>query len=213
MLIGYLRRLHGVAVMTQQELKKTRLGDLLLEKKLISKEQLEDAISSQKSSYKQLGDILVEKKLVSKWQIRRTLKVQHHLRNALLTSVLSFAPLMLVGCGGGGGGSDSSSNVSNVPSQEQPVDDIKVDTSAQLSWTFPSKRADGSDLELPEIATFRIYHTTDDVDFEETFEVDGDETKLIIEDLSEGEHYFAITVVDSNGLESDLSEPVQKSIL
>jgi len=208
MLIGYLRRLHGVAVMTQQELKKTRLGDLLLEKKLITKEQLEDAISSQKLSYKQLGDILVERKLVSRWQVRRTLKVQHHLRNALLTSVLSFAPLMLAGCGGGGG-SDSAS----TPVQEQSVDEAKVDTSAQLSWTFPSKRADGSDLDLPEIATFRVYHTTDDVDFEETFEVNGDETKLIIEDLSEGEHYFAITVVDTNGLESDLSEPVKKSIL
>jgi hypothetical protein len=195
--------------MTQQELKKTRLGELLLEKKLISKEQLEDAISSQKSSYKQLGDILVQQKLVSKWQIRRTLKVQHHLRNAVLTSVLSFAPLMLVGCGGGGG-SDTSKNISDVPAQEQPVD---VDSAAQLSWTYPSKRADGSDLDLPEIATFRIYHTTDDDNFEESFEVNGDETALIVEDLSEGEHYFAITVVDTNGLESDFSEPVSKTIL
>ena len=198
--------------MTQQNLHKTRLGDLLLEKKLITREQLEDAIFSQKSSHKQLGDILVERKLVSRWQISRTLKVQHHLRNALLTSVLSFAPLMLTGCGGGGsgGGSDSSSSASSVAAQEQLAE---IERSAQLSWTLPSKRADGSDLDLPEIATFRVYHTTDDVDFEETFEVNGDETKLIIEDLSEGEHYFAITVIDTNGLESDLSEPVQKSIL
>lgn len=205
--------------MTQQNLRKTRLGDLLLEKKLITKEQLEDAIFSQKSSHKQLGDILVERKLVSRWQIRRTLKVQHHLRNALLTSVLSFTPLMLVGCGGGGGGSGgtSSGSAGGVAAQEQLVGQVEaevaVDRSAQLSWTFPSKRADGSDLDLPEIATFRVYHTTDDAEFEETFDVNGDETKLIIEELSEGEHYFAITVIDTNGLESDLSEPVQKSIL
>ncbi len=197
--------------MTQQNVQKTRLGDLLLEKKLITKGQLEDAIFSQQSSHKQLGDILVERKLVSRWQIRRALKVQHHLRNALLTSVLSFAPLMLVGCGGGGG--DSSSSSSGVAAQEQVADELETERSAQLSWTFPSKRADGSDLDLPEIATFRVYHTTDDVDFEEVFEVNGDETNLIIENLSEGEHYFAITVVDTNNLESDLSEPVQKSIL
>ena len=112
---------------------------------------------------------------------------------------------MLVGCGGG-----SSSSASNTLAQEQLVD---VDHSAQLSWTLPSKRMDGSDLDLHEIAAFRVYHTIDDADFEETFEVNGDKTNLIIEDLSEGEHYFAITVIDTNGLESDLSEPVQKIIL
>ncbi|WLQ12308.1 immunoglobulin domain-containing protein [Hahella aquimaris] len=79
---------------------KTRLGDLLLERNLITQEQLERAMSLQKTSHKKLGEILVEEHLVSDRQIRRTLKIQRNLRRTVLTSVLTLSPLFLAGCGG-----------------------------------------------------------------------------------------------------------------
>ncbi len=192
--------------MGSRAVKKTRLGDLLLEKHLISKEQLEEAISSQAITHKQLGEILIERKLVSKWQVRQMLKLQRHLRSAVLTSVLSIAPLALVGCGGGGGASTASIA---PPAQQQPVNS----RSASLSWNLPSQRADGSDLELYEIDSFRIYHTTEDGSVETMYEVNGDVTAYNLDNLANGKHIFAVSVVDSNGLESELSESVSKTIL
>jgi len=196
--------------MMLKEQKKTRLGDLLLEKNLISKQQLEDAIIAQTHTDKHLGDILVEMKLVSRWQVWRLLKLQRHLRNTILTSVLSLSPLMMVGCGGGGGGASGSSAQQAAAEQVLTEEERR---SAKLSWSLPSSRADGSDLELYEIETFRIYHTTEDGSVEEVLEVPGDETELDLSALEAGTHLFAITVVDSNGLESDFSETVTKSIL
>ena len=196
--------------MMLREQKKTRLGDLLLDNNLISKQQLDDAIIAQTHTDKHLGDILVEMKLVSRWQVWRLLKLQRHLRNTILTSVLSLSPLMLAGCGGGGGGASGSS--AQQATAEQTITEEER-RSAKLSWSLPSSRADGSDLELYEIETFRIYHTTENGSVEEVLEVPGDETELDLSALAAGTHLFAITVVDSNGLESDFSETVTKTIL
>ena len=76
---------------------KTRLGDLLLDKKLITKEQLQLAIQIQKTNQFPLGEILVKNGWVTKRQINRALRVQSKLRNAILTSILSFSPLVLIG--------------------------------------------------------------------------------------------------------------------
>ncbi len=196
--------------MMLKEQKKTRLGDLLLENNLITKQQLEDAIIAQTHTDKHLGDILVEMKLVSRWQVWRLLKLQRHLRNTILTSVLSLSPLMLVGCGGGGGSGAAGSSAAQQVAAEEVVTERR---SAKLSWSLPSSRADGSPLELYEIEAFRIYHTTQDGSVEEVLEVPGDETQLDLSSLVEGTHLFAITVVDSNGLESDFSETVTKVIM
>ncbi len=193
--------------MTSQEHVKTRLGSLLVEKKLITKVQLDKAILCQRLSDKPLGEILVDQKLVSTRQIKKALKIQNSLRSMVLSSVLSFVPLVLVGCGGGGGGSSSASSSDVI--QEQP----EVERSAQLSWSLPSERADGSDLELYEIDTFYIYHTTEDGSVEERLEVNGDETTLNIDNLEGGKHLFTVTAVDINGLESDFSDIVTKTIL
>ena len=76
---------------------KTRLGDLLLDKKLITEEQLQLSIQIQKTNQFPLGEILVKNGWVTKRQINRALRVQSKLRNAILTSILSFSPLVLIG--------------------------------------------------------------------------------------------------------------------
>ncbi|UZE96056.1 hypothetical protein [Alkalimarinus alittae] len=202
-------------MMMLREQKKTRLGDLLLDSNVITQQQLDDAIIAQTHTDKHLGDILVEMKLVSRWQVWKLLKLQRHLRNTILTSVLSLSPLMLTGCGGGGGSSTSSAVQQVAAAEVQAEEEVLIEErrSAKLSWSLPSSRADGSDLELYEIDTFRIYHTTEDGSVEEVLEVAGDVTELDLSALDAGIHLFAITVVDSNGLESDFSETVTKTII
>ena len=83
--------------MTTHNKVKTRLGDLLIDKGLITEEQLHLAIQIQKTNQLQLGEILVNNGWVTKRQINRALRVQSKLRNAILTSILSFSPLVLIG--------------------------------------------------------------------------------------------------------------------
>lgn len=197
--------------MMLREQQKIRLGDLLLESNMITQQQLDDANIAQTHTDKHLSATLSEMKLGSRWQVWRLLKLQRHLRNTILTSVLSLSPLMLVGCGGG----SSTSSTAQQVAAEEVVDSAAHEErcSAKLSWSLPSTRADGSDLELYEIETFRIYHTTEDGSVEEVLEVAGDVTELDIFSLKLGTHLFAITVVDNNGLESDFSDTVSKTII
>ncbi len=139
-------------------------------------------------------------KIASKCQVRAAFNSLCRSGNTMLALMLGFASLALIGCGGSDG------NIAN------PIFK-KDERSATLSWNLPNLRADGSDLELYEIETFKIYHTTDDGAVEEVLEVPGDETELNLSGLKAGTHLFAVTVVDSNGLESNFSNTVTKSIL
>ena len=58
---------------------KIRLGDLLVQQKLLSQEQLMSALGEQKSSGHKLGRLLVEKKLVTEDQISEALAKQLHI--------------------------------------------------------------------------------------------------------------------------------------
>ena len=113
--------------MKSQDINRTRLGDILLKKGLITNDQLQFAIDAQKNSPLQLGEILIEKKWVSQWQINRALQVQSKLRNAVLTSILSLSPLALVGCGGA---SESSPEQNPVPS-EQVIGELQGEDGAE----------------------------------------------------------------------------------
>lgn len=256
--------------MTSQESLKTRLGDILLEKGLITNDQLQFAINAQKTSQLPLGEILIENKWVTQWQIKRALRTQSKLRNAVLTSILSLSPLALVGCGSAGettpeaktsveevvgasqtnqgenetpspvletdsgdsdnsdnspstgGGSDIEDPIDENVAEEDPVvaddpivvEDPVVEEEAatlgivQLSWSYPEERTDGSDFNVYEIQGFKIYQLSGDGSVDTVHEVDGLDTDFLVENLPKGEHSFAITVVDTNGLESDFSETI-----
>jgi hypothetical protein len=59
------------------DLNQSRLGELLLHRKLISPQQLEQAIEQQQGSEKPLGQILVEMNFISLEQIDRVLGEQN----------------------------------------------------------------------------------------------------------------------------------------
>jgi hypothetical protein len=244
--------------MDSQNVSKTRLGDILLKKGLITAEQLQLAIDAQKTSDLPLGEILVANQCLTHGQIKKALKVQSKLRNAVLTSILSFSPLALVGCGGASEiGLDESTQVveqvvdssqANADESSENTESSDVITNAssdnneagdqgaiedqlddqstlvdvvnepevlrdvQLSWAYPSQRTDGSDFEVYEAKTFRIYRIAASGGVDSMQEVDGLETEYKFESLPLGQHYFAITVVDSEGLESDFSETISVTI-
>ncbi|UTA47441.1 hypothetical protein L1F30_14930 [Simiduia sp. 21SJ11W-1] len=68
-----------------------KLGELLLDRKLITQQQLADAISEQQRHAKPLGEILLERKIISARQLSRTLKWQALLRAAMLVSSFGLA--------------------------------------------------------------------------------------------------------------------------
>lgn len=82
---------------------------------------------------------------------------------------------------------------------------------ADLSWTAPDAREDGTALDPSEIAEYRIYHAIDD-DIDpgsDPIIVTGGNTEVVTIDLvPRAEPYdlvFAVTAVDTEGRESDLS--------
>lgn len=207
--------------MSSNQRQKTRLGDLLVERGLISEEQLLLAIQEQKTSALQLGEILVNKGWISKRHIRKTLRIQSKIRNAILTSILSFSPMILVGCGGSQSQVDSSETVAeqNIATSQGQQNGSNSTLNADdgstihLSWDYPLERTDGSELEVYEIESFRVYQLDGNGDVGAVHVVDGLETEFDIPGLDDGEYRFAVTVVDTDGLESDYSKVVTVSVL
>lgn len=85
---------------------------------------------------------------------------------------------------------------------------------AQLTWTPPTTRADGSELLASEIAGYRIYQAVDaevaaDPEAEHVLVGNGTEQRLRLELMPRHAPYtvrFALRTVDTNGLVSALSE-------
>lgn len=121
------------------EHKSTRLGDLLVERGAITRNQLLLAIELQQTrrqqaiqlntpdSYKQeLGEILIELGFINRKELVSSLSWQKRLRKT--TAVMVFiAPLLTAACGGGGGGS---SGMNNVQSQTLSSQTVTLDSGA-----------------------------------------------------------------------------------
>lgn len=75
----------------KQSHKKSLLGQLLVNKKLISEQQLSDAIDHQRKTGQRLGDIFAEWNIISQRQIQSMLRTQRNLRltATIVTSLLA----------------------------------------------------------------------------------------------------------------------------
>ncbi|MFC3115581.1 hypothetical protein [Cellvibrio fontiphilus] len=106
-----------------EQAKSHRIGDMLVERGIITRQQLCEAIEIQqarqllregtgKTSVEPLGEILIELGFIDRGQLTHTLSWQRRLRNATL--IMSFvAPLLTTACGGGGGAGTTSPSGSN----------------------------------------------------------------------------------------------------
>ncbi|HAT33452.1 MAG TPA: hypothetical protein DCW29_22170 [Janthinobacterium sp.] len=77
----------------KQNQSKSLLGQLLVQKKLISEEQLAKAMESQRATGQRLGDILAEWNLITQQHVQDALRKQRHLRMAAALATALLAPL------------------------------------------------------------------------------------------------------------------------
>ena len=147
--------------------KSLRLGDLLVEKGLITRPQLRQAIEIQQaqqshaSNYKntnaktELGAILIELGFISRQQLQANLNWQRRLKAT--TAVMVFiAPLLTAACGGGAGASNSPSNANTDSTSSQALAGVSPKSEPQLSSSFSSsssEKAVSSSSSLPKVGS------------------------------------------------------------
>jgi hypothetical protein len=76
-----------------QKAHKTQLGQILIDKKLISQDQLDAAIRAQAGSGRRLGEILADMKLITQAQVRGAIRRQRNLRMAAALAASLLGPL------------------------------------------------------------------------------------------------------------------------
>ena len=77
----------------QRKQEKTRLGQLLVEKRLISQAQLEAAIRAQGEGGRRLGEVLADMQLITQAQVRSAIRRQRSLRMAAALATALLGPL------------------------------------------------------------------------------------------------------------------------
>jgi hypothetical protein len=138
------------------EHKSTRLGELLVERGIITRLQLAHAIELQQirrqhaikenvpNSYtQQFGELLIELGFINHSQLKSSLSWQKRLRKT--TAMMVFvAPLFTAACGGGGGGGGTSPNNTQTPTpssqamSSQPVIDKPTSSDSVSSSAYSS---------------------------------------------------------------------------
>ncbi|USE37586.1 hypothetical protein [Endozoicomonas sp. SCSIO W0465] len=71
----------------------SRLGQILMKKGYISRQQLDEAIHISASHHQRLGEFLVEHRMLSRWQLRRALSRQSQLRLSASLSMALLTPV------------------------------------------------------------------------------------------------------------------------
>jgi Putative Ig domain len=88
--------------------------------------------------------------------------------------------------------------------QPSPIARDPSASTAALSWSMPTENADGTPL--TNLAGYRIYHGTSAGALSDIRDIlRPDLTQYLFESLASGTHYFAITALNSAGVESALS--------
>lgn len=81
---------------------------------------------------------------------------------------------------------------------------IDIDATAFLSWEAPETRVDGSDLNLNEIGGYRLYSGATESDLSMLIDLEPG-TLMYTDTLAQGVTYYAVSVYDTYGVESELS--------
>lgn len=87
--------------------------------------------------------------------------------------------------------------------------------SVTLNWSVPTTREDGTPLNISEVGGYEIYYFQDGtaLDQGESHTISNPSiTTFTTPDLELGLYYFAIASFDTNGLASELSEPIAASL-
>lgn len=85
----------------------------------------------------------------------------------------------------------------------EPLDEVT------LSWTAPTENTD--DSPLTDLVGFKVYYGASMSDLSTV--IDTTETQLKIQNLASNTYYFAVTAVNSLGVESEISNIVNKIVM
>src|SRR5690554_4144512 len=145
--------------------------------------------------------------------MKRVIKVSKAWTAALIVGML------LSGCGGGGSGETgtSSSSTSSSNGSVAASDVAKATQSAAvLSWSAPSTRVNGDGIAMGELDKYVIRYGQDVEDLSgEVIIGEADiypEMIYTVDNLDSGTWFFTIQVQDKQGLVSEPSAPVSKTI-
>lgn len=126
--------------------------------------------------------------------------------------------LALSGCGGGGGsaavGSAPTSQAatpglaSTTPATSTPP---TASTGVTINWTPPTENTDGT--ALTNLAGYDIHYGTQPGNYTQTVSVSNPGiASYVVDNLSPGTYYFAVTAVNAQGAESPLSSAVSATV-
>jgi hypothetical protein len=103
---------------------------------------------------------------------------------------------MLAACGGGGGSSSGSASAANA---------------VTLSWMPPTENTNGSTL--TDLSGYTIHYGTQSQNYTNEIQVDNPGlTTYVVDNLSPGTYYFAISATTSDGFESATSPEVSATV-
>lgn len=118
---------------------------------------------------------------------------RHRFRAGLLVTGLLFFGGLVSGC--------------------MPANDNSTDDAVTLHWDAPLTRVDGSKLYPGEIREYRVYYRNPgDSGFEIEVIEEAGTTQWQPSDLPAGNYRFAVSTVDTSGLESARSETLSVTI-
>lgn len=126
---------------------------------------------------------------------------------------------LLTGCGGGSNGASvgsPSDSGGSVGSGGSGGSDLSPERSAVLSWSAPLTRVNGESIPMGELDRYVIRYGQDAGELSEEVVVTNAqaeaEMSYEVSGLDAGTWYFTIQVQDTNGLISEPSDVVSKSI-
>lgn len=124
-----------------------------------------------------------------------------------------FLGIVLTGCGGGGSSDEGSSG---TVTGSDTVTSGELQRSAVLSWSAPATRVNGAGIAMGELDKYVIRYGQDVEDLAgEVVVGEADsypEMSYTVDNLDSGTWYFTIQVQDKEGLVSEPSAPVSKTI-
>jgi len=96
-----------------------------------------------------------------------------------------------------------------VTTEPSPDETTSAGGTITLTWTAPLTRIDGSSIALSEIDYYEVHYGQSPDNLNQSLTVDGTETSAEITGLEAGAWHFAMKVIDTSGLASPLSEPLE----
>ena len=146
--------------------------------------------------------------------------------------VMAIVFTQLVACGGGGSSKSSSKKIPDAYRADTTLSSsaavkASVDKNAgknagknvgktgrlELSWSAPTTRTDGEPLPLSEIDGYRLYYGTQKGEYVQGANIkDGTAQSATVTGIPVGTYFVVLTTYDANGIESDYSASVKKTV-